>query len=278
MDVNKNNEKYISNEIEIAIKKKMPLPILDEEWQRNIWIKTSSIFKISVPLGDGGCKEDDWLPTPHGLTLSEAIFFRIPSLVESLSGRNVLELGSGVGNHSILIHRCQPKSLTMTEITDSRLLTTKQSMVFNKCTSNTLYVTADWLSVPDCNSDDRLYDTVITNPPFCMSGKYNRRYYFDELILNSHKILRPGGSLIFIQSSMADLPKTLSRLEENGFKSEIIYQKRYPWREYYFNDPTFLTLVDKIEGAYETTYDGRRIETLSIIKATLLNYKPYFSH
>ena len=37
------------------------------------------------------------------------------------------------------------------------------------------------------------YDAVITNPPFAQSGKFNRRYFIDELILNSHKLLRGGG-------------------------------------------------------------------------------------
>ena len=34
------------DEIERAIKNKLPLPILNEEWQRNAWTKTSTIFEI----------------------------------------------------------------------------------------------------------------------------------------------------------------------------------------------------------------------------------------
>jgi len=86
---------------------------------------------------------------------------------------------------------------------------------------------ADWL---DVEGD---YDLVVTNPPFCKSGKRNRRYFIDELILNAHECLRPRGRLVFVQSSMADIAKSQRRLDENGFDHEIVDCCEGPFRDYY---------------------------------------------
>lgn len=67
-----------------------------------------------------------------------------------------------------------------------------------------------------------------------------RRYFIDELILNSFKVLRPPseggkGLLVFIQSSMADLDVTLFRLNQNGYDASVVATCQFPWRQYYFD-------------------------------------------
>lgn len=79
--------------------------------------------------------------------------------------------------------------------------------------SGSRYLVADWL-----RAAGGLYDAVVTNPPYAQSGKFNRRYFIDELILNAHKLLRAGGTMCFVQSSAADVPLTFQRLEENGWE------------------------------------------------------------
>lgn len=73
---------------------------------------------------------------------------------------------------------------------------------------------------------------MVTNPPFAQSGKYNRRYFIDELILNAHKLLAAtGGSrtMVFVQSSAANVPLTMHRLAENGWEgARIVLRRDYP--------------------------------------------------
>ena len=86
------------------------------------------------------------------------------------------------------------------------------------------------------------YNAIVTNPPFAQSGKYNRRYFIDELILNAHKLLAaadgasPASSadggcrmMVFVQSSAANVPLTMHRLAENGWEgARIVLRRDYP--------------------------------------------------
>lgn len=56
-------------------------------------------------------------------------------------------------------------------------------------------------------------------------------------------MLRQGGHLIFIQSSAAGLTRTLSTLEVNGFDWEVVAAHQFPWRDYYYDDPSYLRMA-----------------------------------
>ena len=208
-------------------------------------------------------QDHDWKPTPHGEFLAQVL-----AESEFVRGKRVLELGGGVGNHSILILRQEPAEFVTTEVSADRLATTRENIEANcevRCPIE--YRVADWLQT------EGEFDVLISNPPFAQSGKRNRRYYIDSLILDAHKRLVPGGSLIFIQSSMADLPKTLSRLEENRFDARIVSQRRGPFRDYYFEDEEFMEEIKHVEGGFEIE-DGTYYETLTVIEARLQEFQP----
>jgi len=116
--------------------------------------------------------EDDWQITPHGATLSEALY-RSPELSSIGTGKDVLELGGGLGNQTVLMWRQNPRSLTTTEVTEARAATLRASLTLNGCGTKPSVVVADWLRV-DVPTPDGKVDVVITNPPFAASGKFNR--------------------------------------------------------------------------------------------------------
>jgi len=252
---------------------------VNHEWQKAEYERSIKRLKVKLPDLKNG--SDDWLPTPHGMTLSEALS-NVPQLGDVLRGRKVLELGAGVGNHTVLIERLSPAQLTVTEITEDRLDTTRRALECNGIdTSKVKFEVADWLHVSansGAQSEDDKFDVVITNPPFCQSGQRNRRYFIDELILNSHRVLNPEGYLVYIQSSMANLAKSVSRLQENNFDVEIVYRKQFPWRHYYFKDPKFMAESDAIDNGYEVKDDGKRYETLYVLVCKQRPYKVYLSH
>ena len=145
-------------------------------------------------------------------------------------------------------------------------MATRRTMAANGCSAAeglVEYLVADWLqgtlrsqscTVSRCSAIDPKraflfvvavaaaggpYDALVTNPPFAQSGKYNRRYFIDELILNAHKLLTPavggcshaGGSqtMVFVQSSAANVPLTMERLAENGWEgARIVLRRDYP--------------------------------------------------
>jgi predicted RNA methylase len=215
-------------------------------------------------------ESDTWKETNHGRIMSESISDL--QKIDFFKNKNVLELGGGSANHTKLILENEPDLLVTTEINKERLDVTKKAVEehFGKV-HNCKFIIADWLDVLGT------FDIVITNPPYFVSGKYNRRYFIDELILNSHKRLMPHGYLIFVQSSMADIVLTERRMIENGFQFEIIKKKTFKWRDYYHLDPSFIKMCDDKPGSYFIK-DGDRWEMLYVVQGRLKSYKTNILH
>jgi predicted RNA methylase len=211
-----------------------------------------------------------WKETNHGRIMSEAIIDL--QKIDFFKDKKVLELGGGSANHTKLIVENEPKLLLTTEIDQKQLDVTMQAVEehFGKV-HICKFIIADWLGVSGT------YDILITNPPYFNSGKYNRRYFIDELILNAHKRLLPNGYLLFVQSSMADIALTEDRMMENGYEFEIIKEQTYKWRDYYFLDPSFIEMCDSKPGCYFMK-DGSRWETLYVVKGKLKPFKANFLH
>jgi len=64
---------------------------------------SSELQLLQMELESG---QDDWTPTPHGAFLAGVL-----ARHDLVQGKDVLELGAGVGNHTILLHRKGAKSL-----------------------------------------------------------------------------------------------------------------------------------------------------------------------
>jgi release factor glutamine methyltransferase len=222
---------------------------------------TSPEDLLAMDLALGG---DDWVPTPHGQFLAEVLAER-----NLVLGRRVLEVGAGSANHTILLLRQGATQVVATEISPDLLTTTRRNVEHNcpETKDRVEYRVADWLNT------EGTFDVLVSNPPFCKSGQRNRRYFLDSLILDGHKRLEPGGSLVFVQSSMADLGRTLLELDRNGYEAEVLDQREGPWRDYYLEDPTFLEEADRVEGGYRVE-GGRRIETLTVLQARLRPWTP----
>jgi predicted RNA methylase len=128
---------------------------------------------------------------------------------------------------------------------------------------------ADWTNVPGAShAGDVPWDTLVTNPPFGKSGKRYRRYFIDTLILDAHKLVRPGGRLVFIHSSMADIPRTLRLLDEHGMSVRIVGETSGPFRQYYFEDERYMVEMARVPGAYSIV-DGVHHERLMVFEARL---------
>jgi len=210
----------------------------------------SITIDLSIPNGV-------WSPTPHGMHLGNMI------LDLDFEDAEVLELGSGSGNHSILIAQKKPKKLTVTEINQTTLDNTRHNLLKNNINIPIEYLVADWTNV-----GMGPFDILITNPPFVKSGKRYYRYFIDSLINDAHKLVKPGGRLIFIQSSMADVKRSIDLMKEWGMDVRIVGEHKGPFRDYYFEDEIFMKNIEKFPGAYEKK-EGQYIETLTVFEATL---------
>lgn len=221
--------------------------------------RVEAVMEMDLGLG-----AKDWKPTPHGHLLAKVL-----SDQDLVRGKRVLELGAGVGNHTIVMARKGAARIVATEILPELTKTTEANVRRNVGDGAPVeYRVADWMNV------NGTYDLVVTNPPFCRSGKQNRRYFLDSLILDAHKRLEgQGGQVIFVQSSMADVELSKGMLDRNGFEPEVLATSRHPFRDYYYEDPTFLAEMERVPGAYELEGDTR-FETLSVLRGTLRAYEP----
>ena len=108
----------------------------------------------------------------------------------------------------------------------------------------------------------------MANPPFAKSGKRYCRYFIDMLILDAHKLVRPGGRLVFVQSSMSDTPRSLRLMAEHGMQVRIVGETDGPFRDYYFEDEAFLREMAQVPGGYDVR-EGVHYERLIVFEAVL---------
>lgn len=204
-----------------------------------------------------------WNPTPHGVHLGNML------MKMDFTGEHVLELGTGCGIHAILLAHRGASELTMTEIGEAINANAEHNLNKNGIDIGRSYHVADWTAVPGAShSGEAPWDTLITNPPFGKAGKAYRRYFIDTLILDAHKLVRPGGRLIFVQSSMADVPRSLRLMRENGMAVRIVGETDGPFRDYYFEDERYMLEMASIPGAYALR-DGVYHERLTVFEARL---------
>lgn len=66
---------------------------------------------------------------------------------------------------------------------------------------------------------------------------------------------------------MADIPRSIRMMEENGMTVEIIGETSGPFRSYYFEEKKYMKEMASLSAAYSLR-EGIRHERLIVFKAT----------
>ena len=207
--------------------------------------------------------EGVWNPTPHAIHLGEMLLKLV------FEKEHVLELGTGCGIHAILLAHLGAERLTLTEIDVDINLNAQHNLQKAGVTIPIEFEVADWTAVTGASHHGAApWDTVVANPPFARSGKRYRRYFIDKLILDAHKLVRPGGRLVFVQSSMADIPRSIGLMEDSGMEVRIVGETDGPFREYYFEDAGYMREMASVPGGYDLR-DGVYYERLIVFESRL---------
>lgn len=199
-----------------------------------------------------------WRITPHGQTLGEGM----SSARHALMGKRAIEIGVGAGVHAIAALKLGVHVLDGTDIEPAALRATAANAKSNKVQLRNLW-NHDWLDFEPIEP----YDLMLCNPPFCRAGTADRRSFIDRLIEQSPRFLKPGGHLLFVQSSMADFARSEQALEAAGYYASVVHQTRGLFRDYYFEEPNFIEQSREVAGGFEEI-DGCLIETLRVYLGT----------
>lgn len=212
-------------------------------------------FVIKVEMdGEGNV----WKPTPHGLALANGMV-KVPHV---FCGKSMIEIGAGSGIHAILALKLGARSMDITEINQISLTIAQKNADNNQVLYRHQWL-KDWMNF----EPPQKYDFVLCNPPFCKSGKSNRRWFIKSLIEESKRFLNPGGYIIFCQSSMANFSKTERELTKNNYIYEVVHRTRGLFRDYYFTEPGFIEESRQVENGFEII-NGEYVETLQVYLAT----------
>ena len=67
---------------------------------------------------------------------------------------------------------------------------------------------------------------------------------------------------------MADVPRSIRFMEEHGMTVNIVGETDGPFRDYYFEDPTYMREMASTPGSY-TVRNGVHYERLIVFDATM---------
>ncbi|CDO09100.1 methyltransferase domain-containing protein [Mycolicibacterium cosmeticum] len=121
------------------------------------------------------------------------------------------------------------------------------------------------------------YDLVLCNPPYvpappelrpsqvpgpalAVNGGRDGRQVLDPLCAAAPALLRRHGTLLVVQSELADIPRTVNTLAANGLRSSVVAQKRIPFGPVLHSRARWLEETGLLPV-------GKRVETLAVIAA-----------
>ena len=71
-----------------------------------------------------------------------------------------------------------------------------------------------------------------------------------------------------VQSSMANIPRSIGLMEEHGMPVRIVGETSGPFRDYYFEDEAYMREIAQVPGGYDVR-DGVHYERLIVFEAVL---------
>lgn len=199
-----------------------------------------------------------WSVTPHG----EALGRGMAAMQHAFVGKKMIEIGTGTGIHAIAALKLGARVIDVTDIDSKVIALAQENAALNDVAFRNTWI-RDWLAF----EPPELYDFVLCNPPFCKAGTPDRRAFISAMIRESPRFLRPGGHLMFCQSSMANFPLTEKELREAGFHHTVAHTGRSIFRDYYFEEEGFIEESRRVENGFEEI-DGEYVETLRVYLGT----------
>jgi len=174
--------------------------------------------------------EGIWLRMPETVYYPAEDSFMLARAAGLLRGQ-VLEIGCGCGIASLACARADEGNTVLgTDINPDAVLCSSDNAARNRI-GNASFILSDLFSaVPG-----RAYDAIMFNPPYLPTSREERltgplnsafdgglfgRAVLDQFMEGFDRYLRPGGTLLLVQSSLNDEKKTRQELRNLGYSFE----------------------------------------------------------
>ena len=159
--------------------------------------------------------------------------FLLADVLEKQTYDTAIEVGVGEGFVTVVLAR-KCKDVVGTDIDVNAIAKTRDRLVREGL--------ADRVSLILCSGASPLhgeFDTCIFNPPYLPSdleditvaggkeGIETTKKWFEQCI----KLLRPGGSMIFVISSLSNMDSLLEHVRKRGFVATFLARKRFFFEE-----------------------------------------------
>jgi release factor glutamine methyltransferase len=154
-----------------------------------------------------------------------------------LRGSAVLDLCTGSGALAVVAARSGAASVTAVDVSRRSALAVRLNAALNAVT---LRVVRGDLLAP---VRGQRFDLIVSNPPYVPSSAMrppargrtraweaglDGRAILDRIVAHSPAYLRPGGSLLLVQSSVCGERRTLEALETVGLAPAVLERRRGP--------------------------------------------------
>lgn len=218
------------------------------------------------------------MPSQFSTLLARAL----PAPPKMNRSSTALDLGTGSGIQAILLAKLGWNDVYAIDIDKRCLAAAEFNSLLNKVSE---YAPTGQAKVTAIHSDkfEKIaglkFDLIVSNPPSLpsteetpafASGGPSGRDFIDAMITHAAQALNPGGQLVFVHSSLADIQKTIVALKAEGFAVETLCSKRIPFRDFYMPHLFFYRRMQALSSRsiYSQDTRGMLFERISVIRAT----------
>lgn len=208
---------------------------------------------------------------PFGVYRPQADTALLGSALRALDLRattSVLDVGSGTGALSLLAAAAGARNLTAVDVCRRAVLATWVNTTIRGV--RTQVVHGDVLTAVA----GRSFDVVLANPPYVPSADdtvpvrgvsrawdagRDGRALLDRLCAAAPTLVRPGGTILIVQSGLSDVDATLAGLRSAGLHAAVVTTARVPF------GPVLLRRTRLLESR-GLIAPGERTEELAVIR------------
>lgn len=190
-------------------------------------------------------------------------------LREHAPGRDVLDVCTGSGVLAVVAGLSRARSVSAVDVSRRALATARLNGALNRLRLRTRR--SDLLD----ELQGARFDVIVSNPPYlpghdvaprgierATEAGFDGRRFIDRLIDQAPRVLREGGLLLLVHSSINGTAETRGRMTAAGFRSDVALRRQGPL------GPRLAARTALLEerGLLE---HGQRVEEIVVVRGTL---------